>query len=301
MNAWKTPTRQAVCMANLQRSGTAATLLRTAVLLLILGAILICTPACAASARVPAESPAGPSMMARVPRACAAGGCVFLDIAALREHFQDLYGTYGESFAPLEDYGVNFDDIDRLASASLSLFVLEGRFEPDRIREELGIRDYARTSYLDTEVWERRAIDFADWVALPQGMVVAGSKDSVIECLEAVIEKDGSIYAHRDVCGVIERLPGGVDMSVAATGLDNPLLAHGESLQRINDETLRLTVVHKYVDDVAAEAGAAGMAPDTQELLSQALQEVQVRQEGQFVTLTAEVAPDVICARMTAD
>lgn len=279
----------------------AARALRAAALALCLSLLLASIPACSPGTRQPAESAAGSSMMARVPRECASGGCVFLDTADMRDNLDGLYATYRESFSALEDYGVSFDDIDRLASAGLSLLVLEGQFDADRIREELGIRGYGRTTYLGVEVWERSAADSADWVSLPEPLIVAGCRDSVIDCLEVIVEDEDSLHSHTDVAGVAGRLPGGVDMCVAAMALQGPLLAHGESLQRIDGQTLRLTLVHKYVDAAAAAGAAATIATDTQEMLSQALRAVQVRREGQFVTLTAEVAPDVICARMTSE
>lgn len=279
----------------------AARLLWVAALALCLGGLLASVPACAAGEQVPAQPGFWSSMMARLPRECAAGGCVFLDTAAMQEHLQGLYATYRESFAALGDYGVRFDDVDRLASAGLSLFVLEGRFDRGRIREELGIRDYGRAAYLGVEVWQRDEGDYAEWVALPQGLVVAGCRDSVIDCLEVIIDDEDSLRRHPDVAGVAERLPGGLDMSVAAMGLANPLLAHGESLQTIDGQACRLTVVRKYSDAGAAESAAPAIAPDMQNMLSPGLRAVEVRREGQFLTLTAEVAPDVICARMTAD
>ena len=261
---------------------------------------LVSGPACGTGSGLTPETGAGASIMENVPRQSAAGGCVFLDTAAMREGFQGLYASYRDSFQLLGNYGVDFDDVDRLVSAGLSLFLLEGRFDLDRVREELGIREYVRTGYLGVEVWESDAADYRDWVAFVDGTIVAGCRDNVIGCLEVMVEDGDSLCVHPDAGGVIDRLPGGLDMSVAAMDLDNPLLAQGESLQRIDDDTLRITVVHKYVDEAAAEDGAGQIARDMQGLLSQALREVRVQQEDQFVTLTADVAPDAISACMTS-
>lgn len=277
---------------------TAASACRTVVLLLLLAAALVTGPACGRQAAPASETSAGQRLMDRVPLACAAGGCVFLDTAALREGFEGLYAGYRDSFRLLGSYGVDLDDVDRLACAGLSLFLLEGTLHPDRVREELGVRDYAPTAYLGVEVWEDTAPGSEDWVALAEGMMVAGHRDRVIDCLEVIVEGADSLRAHDDVAGVMDRLPGGLDMSVAAMGLDSPILAHGESLQRIDDATLRLTVVRKYADPAAAQEEAGLIAPDMQDLLSQALREVRVQQEDQFVTLRADVAPAVVAAGM---
>lgn len=274
----------------------AAAACRTAVLLLLLAAALATSPACGRKGAPAAEDGAGRLMMHLVPRGCATGGCVLLDTGALRDGFPGIYAGYRDSFRMLGDYGVELDDVNCLAWAGLSLFLLEGTFDPGRVREELGIRDYARTAYLGVEVWEDSAPGLEDWVALPDGMMVAGDRDSVIDCLEVIVEGADSLHAHPDVAGVVDRLPGGLDMSVAAMALDNPLLAHGESLQRIDDDTLRLTVVRKYADPAAAEEGAGRIARDMQDLLAQALREVRVQQEDQYVTLRADVAAGTIAA-----
>lgn len=275
----------------------ASALLPARLLLLALAVALACGPLCRTPGDGPPEETAwGREMMGLVPLECSAGGCVFLDMAAMRDHFPALYAGYRDWYRLLDDYGVDFDAVDRLASAGLSLFLAEGRFDPERVREELGMRDYVRTGYLGVGVWQGRAAGAADWVALVGGMMVAGCRDSVIDCLEVIIEGEGSICAHSDVGGIIDRLPGGLDMSVAAMDLDNPLLAHGESLQRIDDGALKLTVVRKYVGPAAAEEGARDIAGDTQDLLPGALRDVRVQQEGQFVTLTARVAPAAIAA-----
>lgn len=277
---------------------TAAAACRTAVLLLLLAAALITGPACGQHSILPAEDGAGKRLVDRVPRGCATAGCVFLDAAGLRDHFQGIYGGYRDAFRLLGDYGIDFDDVDRLACAGLSLFLIEGRFDPDRVREELGARDYVRAAYLGAEVWEGTAAGVEDWVALLDGIAVAGCRDSVIDCLEVMVEGEDSLPVHPDVTGVLERLPPGLDMSVAALALDNPILAHGESLQRVDDDTLRLTVVRKYADPAAAEDGAGQLAPDMQDLLSQQLRDVRVQREDQFVTLQANVAPEAIAAGM---
>ncbi len=277
---------------------TAAAACRTAVLLLMLAVALITGPACGQHASLPAEDGAAKGLVDRVPRACAATGCVFLDAAALRDHFQGIYAGYRDAFRLLGDYGIDFDDVDQMACAGLSLFLLEGRFDPDRVREELGARDYVRAAYLGEEVWQGAAAGLEDWVALLNGVLVAGYRDSVIDCLEVMVEGEDSLPVHPDVAGVVERLPAGLDMSVAALALDNPILAHGESLQRVDDATLRLTVVRKYADPAAAAEGAGQIAPDMQDLLSHGLRDVQVQREDQFVTLQAEVAPAAIASGM---
>ena len=277
---------------------TAAAACRTALLLLLLAAAFITGPACGQPGSLPAEDGASKGLVDWVPRGSAAAGCVFLDAAGLRDHFQGIYAGYRDAFRLLGDYGIDFDDVDQLACAGLSLFLLEGRFDPDRVREELGARDYLRAAYLGAEVWEGTAAGLADWVAMLNGILVAGYRDSVIDCLEVMVEGEDSLPVHPDVAGVVERLPAGLDMSVAALALDNPILAHGESLQRVDDDTLRLTVVRKYADPAAAAEGAGQIAPDMQGLLSQELRDVQVQREDQFVTLQANVAPEAIAAGM---
>ncbi len=269
---------------------------RLATILLLFLAALLTLPACGRPGSAPAQAGAALRLLDGVPRGCAAGGCVFLDTAALREHFPGLYSGYRDSFQMLGDYGLGFDDVDRLACAGLSLFLLEGRFDPGRVREELGARDYVRRDYLGAEVWEATAAGLADWVALLDGRMVAGQRNSVINCLEVIIEGADGLSADPDVASVVERLPAGLDMSVAAMALDSPLLAHGESLQRVDDDTLRLTVVRRYADPAAAAEGAGEIARDMQVLLSQALREVRVQQEDRFVTLQANVPPPAVAA-----
>jgi hypothetical protein len=266
------------------------------VALLILAIVFV--PACGTSSSNSGESGASTLMMGYVPKEFAVSGYVFLDIAAMRDDFAGMYTGYQEAFRLLGDYGIDFDDIDRLANAGLALFLLEGGFDLPRIREELGIRDYVTREYLGVEVWESNAIDFKDWVAFVDGMILAGYKNNVVNCIEVMVDGKDSLYVHDDIRGVMDRLPNGLDVFVAALELRNPLLAHGESLERIDESTMKLTVVHKYVDEQAAQDGANKIAQDMQQLLSDALQEVQVQQQDQFVRLTAEVAPEVICARI---
>lgn len=236
----------------------------------------------------------GTLMMKNMPRNFAESGCVYLDIAAMRGEYKNLYSNYQESFQLLGDYGIDFEDVDWIATLGLSLFLLEGRFDLARITEELRIRDYTKRQYRGVEVWESNTGDIKDWVAFLDDMVLAGYKDNVINCIEVVIDGEDSLYDHEDIREVMVQLPAGLDMSVASDELNNNLLAHGESLENKDQNTMKLTVVHKYISEQAAHDGAQGIAQDMQRMLSNSLQEVQVQQEGQFVKLTAEVAPEAL-------
>ncbi len=263
--------------------------------------VLVSAPACGAKTSSSDQPGAGALMMKSVPKNFAVEGYVFLDIAVMRNDFQDMYASYQDAFQLLGDYGIKFDEVDELANSGLALFLVRGRFNLARIREELGIRDYVKRDYLGVEVWESNAIDFKDWVAFADGMMLAGYKNNVINCIEVLVEGEDSLYLHDDVREVMERLPAGLDMSVAALESKNPLLAQGESLQKIDGSTMKLTVVHKYADEQGAQNGANEIAQDMQQFLSDALQDIDVQQEDQFVILTAKVAPEAIYARMTTN
>lgn len=239
-------------------------------------------------------------LSAVIPQELAPAGCVFLDLAEMRDHYPDIYAEYKTSFGPLSDYGIELDQADRMASAGLSLFVLRGSFDLDRVREELRVRDYEPAGYLGIEVWEGGATGPSSWVAFPQGLTVAGCKDHVIECIEVMCEGKGSLGSVDDISDILSRLPAGMDVSTASLGRNDTLLAHGESLRPIDGGALQLTVVQKYVDEISAVDHAGRIASDFQEMLSNALEGIKTRQDGQFVVLDARLKPETISSTLAA-
>jgi hypothetical protein len=217
---------------------------------------------------------------------------VVTDIVALRGD-GDLGGLYtawkDACQHEMETHGIDSSDVSLSASGG-GLGLYEGDFDLVEVRYELEDRDYSEYEYKDMEVWQKPHGN--EWVALMDGLIVIGSKESVQDCLTVIKEDAGSLSDRQDATDVMARLPDGVIMRIGAVepltllGIFD-LEAWGMSVNKKDGQTIEIVAVYKYDDEDAAHDSVDGL----EDILDLVYRNVNVSRDG--IYLTAEADQDI--------
>ena len=249
-------------------------------LLVLVGASVGCT----------SDAKEATTVMERVP--WDTNPLVITDVADLRSdsYLGGLYTAWKDALGhQMEIHGIDSSDVGLSASGGgLSLY--EGDFDLVEVRYELEDRDYSEYEYKDVEVWQKPRGN--EWVALMNGLIVIGSKESVQDCLTVIREEAGSLSDRQDARDVIDRLPDGVIMQIGSVeplsllGIFD-LEAWGMSVNKKDAETIEIIAVYKFDDEDAAHDAMDGL----EDILDLVYRNVNVSRDG--IYLTAEADQDI--------
>lgn len=249
-------------------------------LLVLVGAGVGCT----------SEAKEATTMMERVP--WDTNRLVVTDVAGLRSDgdLGGIYTAWKDAMGhEMETHGIDSSDVSVSASGGgLSLY--QGDFDLAEVRHELEDRDYSEYEYKDVEVWQKPHGN--EWVALMNGFIVIGTKESVQECLTVIREETGSLSDRQDARDVMDRLPDGV---ITQIGSVEPLSllgifdleAWGMSVNKKDAQTVEIVAVYKFDDEDAAYNAMDGL----EDLLDLVYRSVNVSRDG--IYLTAEADQDI--------
>ena len=169
---------------------------------------------------------------------------------------------------------------------------VRGDFERDRLRTALKTRNHSKGDWKDIEVWQ--TLDKQEWLALARDSLIGGDKDAVRQCID-VIEGDlPSLYDSQDAKDVTGRLPNGILVCFFNYANVTPgppyegLLANGASLQKKDQDTLRLKLVCKFAEPEDAANAVESIRDD----VDMDFGAVKAEQDGRFVILTGEISID---------
>lgn len=214
----------------------------------------------------------------------------FIDVSAMRtdDDMDDLYDEWEDNYNYLEHYGIDRDDVNRLAISS-DATLCEGEFDLEEIREELEDLDYDDDEYREVEIWE--SADGHKWIALTEDLIIIGSEDDVKDCLWVIKDGEDSMYDDSDINDVLNKLPDGIYMSCDTEEAFEDLEASGLSYRKLDDDTIGVSAVFKFDDEDAAD-DAINEIEDYAENYYEDIRHVDVWQDGLFVIAEGEIDMD---------
>jgi hypothetical protein len=240
------------------------------------------------------------SMMAKVPADTTS--LKYVDVKALRSD-ADLAKPYDAWKASvrsgLEVLAVNYTDVNAFAqgsNADTHFTLLVGKFDLDKVRKELGDRQYDKGEYKGVEVWEKVVTSgsvMESRVALMGNLIITGNEDGVKGCISVMNAGGASWLSKADVNDVANRLPGGVYVDLEEQELAGLVMkglgVYGVSAKKMDTSTLKIAGVAKFDSENHADDARSAI----KNLMAlQQFSNVNVSQEGLFLKASAELDID---------
>jgi hypothetical protein len=181
----------------------------------------------------------------------------FRDDSSLKAFYDESYEDVGQDLAAM---GVDMNKVDNVSFVGGRAAVYSGRLDLSSIRQVLENMNYAKSTYLDVEIWKSSAPEMGVVALLPPDSVLVTKEYQDTEMYISVIKGWGSsLYDNEDVKDVTARLsinPLRVDITLDG----NPgLLATGSTIEKISNATVAMMTLAKFEDDVTAEKGLSDM------------------------------------------
>ncbi len=152
-------------------------------------------------------------------------------------------------------------------------------------RDRLDSLGLSEDEYQGVELWERNG----ELVALMEDLVIFSTRQGVRDSIEVIMGEKDSLWDDQDVKDIVDRLPNGINMKyichpeyMAYEGMK----AQGTSLEKKDEDTLKMTGVFMFEDEDAARDAVAEIKEDTG---AEEIERSDVKQDGRFVILTIEV------------
>jgi len=185
----------------------------------------------------------------------------------------------------MDKLGIDIDTVNSLVWYGYNN-LLYGNFNLDDIREELVNLGYDADDYNGVEVWGK----YGDaWVAIMSGLIIMGTEDEVKDCIDVIKDGNDSILDDKDCKDVIDRLPNGPLMVYWIVGEASTYKAVAHATNKKDDETLTETMIYKFDDENAVD----NTLDDILEAIdAQGLNNIDVEQDGEFLTVSAEITID---------
>lgn len=242
------------------------------------------------------------NMMKRMPEGI--NGFVFEDFREARTlgagELNEGYGGYLDIWEEnLLEVGINLGDVDSLVQfASYSVvFLIEGDFNLDDIREKLeedglnsgeyrGVEIWAAGDNVGEETWEGGII----YALISSRLIAIGFEQDIDKLIGVIDEGAASIFDNNDFRDTIERLPDGltVQCSMQWYTVIEDIIIGGFSLVMNSDGTQDFTWVGRFNNSEAATAAIDVIINETEDFLGFGLVDMQATQDGEYVTVTAE-------------
>jgi hypothetical protein len=240
------------------------------------------------------------SMIAKVPEDTTS--LKYVNVKALRSDadLDNLYDAWKASVSSgLEVLNINYSDVNVFthgSSVDRRFTLLVGKFDLDKVREELDDRGYDEGEYKGVEVWEKEVglgSVLESRVALMGNMVIAGNEDGVEGCISVMKSGSSSWLSDSDVNDVANRLPGGVYVDMQEQELASLFIkgleVYGLSAKKLDADTLKMAGVAKFDSENHAD-DADGAIKNQMEL--QQFNKVDISQKGDFLEASAELDID---------
>jgi hypothetical protein len=184
-------------------------------------------------------------------------GFIFWDIGQLgtKAEIYDIWQEWEKQEGSwLRDTaGVRTGEVKLFVQASVPglgvVTIVSGNFIIDDVEKQLTHSGYSSGTYHGVQRLTKAQDGEQLAVALYKKSVIAGSEELVDKCIDVVKNKEGSrsLYEDSYIRKIVDQLPGGVMSGVERNEeLYDRLIALGMSVQRKNEETLKVKTVYEF-------------------------------------------------------
>jgi len=215
----------------------------------------------------------------------------FVDAKELRgdNDLEHLYEAWRDNLGgALDECGIVADDVNLTAmgaaSEGVGYYLIDGSFSPREISDELDSLGFDEDEYRGVALWERNG----ESVAVMEDLFILGTGQGVRDCIEVIKGEKDSLWDNQDAKDVVDRLPDGINVKY----ISHPqymayegMTAQATSLERKDEDTLKMTGVFMFEDEDAARDAVAAIKEDTG---AEEIERSEVKQDGRFVILTIE-------------
>jgi hypothetical protein len=190
----------------------------------------------------------------------------YIDLATFRQDqnftsfYEDCRKAVGQGLA---DIGIDLNKVDHVSFVGGHAAVYTGRLDLASIRQVLDSKNYDKSTYLETEIWD--GSDPEDGVVAllsPNSVLVTKDRQDAETCISVIKGWGDSLYDNEGVKGLIAKLPlNPLRVDIGHDG-DSGLLATASTIEKINSITLEMISLAAFTDEVSAGNGLAKVAAD---------------------------------------
>ena len=210
------------------------------------------------------------------------------------------YGSYIEMWRenPLVR-GITPDETDYLALfiSDSPVYLFEGNFNLDNIRENLEESGMNSDEYRGVEIWKGEDIQgethFESGLIdalVNDRLIIVGYEPGINDCIDVMNEGRASLWENSNFKDIVDRLPDGltVKCSLYWEPLFEDIIVGGFSLMMNDDGTQDFTFVGKFISSEDASSGTDIILSDLADDFSFDPAIAEAIQDGKYLTITAE-------------
>ena len=217
--------------------------------------------------------------------------CFDIDSWRVDADLEDLYDDFRSEIGAEkmeEVIGISLLDVNLIARAFIdgaSWLIIKGRFDLDDVRDALEDRGWEQDEYRRVEVWynPRGHKD----VAFLEDMVIIGEPRNVKASIRLSQGKGTSMYGNEDVNSVVRKLRGGIITEILSKEEAGPALALGISINKLDEETLKVTGWFKFENERTAESKLRALQTNLERELNALY--IDCYQRDEFIRVIGEV------------
>ena len=218
----------------------------------------------------------------------------YFDVKSMRtdRDLRDLYDElkYEMDADSMDDEtGLYFSDADAIVGAISEDYdewvIITGDFDFDDFRDAMEDNGYDEDEYRGVEVWS----DGYDAYALINNMVVfCDNEDRIRDAIRLSIGSGSSMYDNEDYADVLSKIPAGIYVMLMQNEYEEYSYTGG-TLSKVSgaDDILEFNACFKYSSERRAEDDMRELEDGMEEAFD--LYAVDVRQSGEFITITGEI------------
>ena len=226
---------------------------------------------------------------------------MFVDVKTLRtdDDLKDLYDNFDNQTGGMsaDMFGVSADDVDAFGVAGEMVFMMQGDFDLEDVRDGLQDMGYDKDAYEDVEIWETLG---SAMVLVDDSLIIAAEGDDAKDCIDVIKGKDKSLYEASGVKDDMGKLPGdslmvawgGGGESFFADETYTGLEATAISMSKKNADTVQATAIMRFKDSASAKDAMDDVKADMEEDTESEVRNVKVTQDGEYIKATAEMDLD---------
>ena len=278
--------------------GQRARLLLRALGLLVLVSLILAMVGCSSGGGGGGDKDAI-ALMKKLPQGT--DSFMFADFKALRtdDDLEDMYEGISDDMGGMTSdmEGMSIDDLDFLAMAGEMVFIVQGDFDLEAVRESLEDAGYEKDDYQDVEVWKTFGMATA---MTDDDCIISASDTDVEDCIDAIKGKAKSLYEESGVKDDMGKLPGdslvvawsGGGDSFFASGTYTGMEATAVSISKKNADDLTFTGAMRFKDSASAKDAMDDIETDLEENSEAKISNLKVTQDGEYVKVTGEMDMD---------
>lgn len=223
---------------------------------------------------------------------------MFVDVKTLRtdDDLKDVYEGISDDMGGMsaDMFGVSGDDVDAFVMAGETVFIIQGDFDLEALRDGLEDMGYDKDDYQDVEIWEAFG---SAMVLVDNGLIIAAESDDAKDCIDVIKGKEKSLYEEADVKDDVGKMPGDSLAVMWSDGGDSffssssysGLEATAISMAKKDADEMQVAAIMRFKDSASAKDAMDELEEDIEDNADTKVTDLKVTQDGAYIKATANM------------